>query len=147
MGQLGSQVVQPALPPIGFRLYSENRIGDVMAFLDSYAVEVWKKGKVYLRAPVVQCSYDAFCAFDNNGNLNPQIDWSLDLRLVPYGPPDVGDEQARDAKNRWPFFVEYPFRICFAIGDQWWEFGFTPGKVYQERRMDREKMRHLRSQG
>jgi hypothetical protein len=138
MGRLGIQTIRPALPPLGFRFYSANQLGDVMAFLDSYAVEVWKEGKVYLRAPVAQCGYNPLCAF--GGNLNPQIDWSLDLRLVPYGPPDAGDGQVHNTKNRWPFFVEHPFRIFFAIGDQWWQFHFTPGKTYQERRVNLEDM-------
>lgn len=123
-----------------FLFNSSCRLSDIRAMLDSYGVEVWNQGLLYRRAPLH--------SFPLGGGeptvlpwekcLFPIIDTTVDVRLCRYEPPSEGDflTGIRERCTRWPFYVEEPLEIMFRMGDQWWKYKFTPGKTYEERRID-----------
>ena len=128
----GSKPMKPT-----FIISAEATLSDSRALLDSYAVELRKDGVVMFCGPL------HFCEMTETGRetswdvrLGP--DPSLDLRLVRYEPPAEDDflEGIRERATRWPFYVHEPLIICLSVDEQWWQWTFTPGKVYEERRFD-----------
>jgi hypothetical protein len=119
--------------PLLFRFSPESHLSDIRALMDSYAVEVFNQSRLYIRCPLHHCGLDEGQSFSSN--LFPAINWALEVRLCQWNPP-VKDflERIRERNTRWPFFVEYPLTIRLRIGDQWWEYAFSPGKTYEERR-------------
>ncbi len=124
---------------IFMRFSPESRLSDIRALLDSYAVELWKDGLLYRRCPIHSCDM-----YEGQGMLKefslPAIDYRIDVRMCTFEPP-AKDFLAgiRERRTRWPFFVEYPLSIVFWVADQWWQYGFTPGKQYEDRRMEYEQ--------
>lgn len=128
---------------VKFLISEDSTIADVRALMDSYSVEVLKDSLVIFRGPLHACEmiergpfeatkYQAEKLWDFTF---PVIDESLELRLIQYEPPTEEDalEGIHERATRWPFFVNSPLVIHFAIGEQWWQWTFTPGKVYDVR--------------
>lgn len=130
-----------------FLISAESTIADVRALMDSYAVEVLKDSLVYFRGPLHACKMDAAGVgqfeFDRR-RANPVVpfdlalpalDKSLELRLIRYEPPTEDDflEGIRERTTRWPFYVNAPLVICLSLDEQWWQYTFTPGKLYDVR--------------
>ncbi len=111
---------------------SDVLLSDLRAALDSYAVEVIKDGKVHRRAPLHSIKpYGPYCnplPLDFKFTL-PAIDYKIEVRMYLY-------RVSAGSFARCPFFVESPFTITFLLSDQWWEYKFTPGKKYEDRKLD-----------
>ena len=119
---------------------SESKLADIRALLDSYAVELSKGKSVYLRSPLHFLEYGGEppqqVSQQALEKLFTPIDTSLTLRMIRYEPPS-GDEDflngIRERNTRWPFYVHQPLSVMFALGEQWWEWKFSPDKTYTER--------------
>jgi len=109
------------------RFSPDSKLSDLIALLDSYSVEVHtEKGLSLLRCPVYML-YPSLVMLDSGfGFAEP-----VALKLCSHQEPD--DESGRMLKTRWPFFVDQPLSVQFALGNQWWQYDFNPGKTYQER--------------
>ncbi len=120
------------MPGTIFMYFSgHSKYSDVCAALDSYAVELYHKGKQLLGVPLHSCS-DLSEAPAFSGQT--EIDKTIDLRMVQYSPaPDDFLKGIRERTTRWPFWVESPMEVCFRYGDQWWVYKFTAGKTYLDR--------------
>jgi hypothetical protein len=123
----------------------ESRLSDIYATLDSYAVEIVKDNLVYRRCPLH--AVELYEPLDSSPKIDfktftiPAMDFKTEVRMIRFGlPPGETDYLShRERKPRWPFFVEHPIRIMFLLADQWWDYRFTPGKKYEDRRMEYEK--------
>jgi len=125
---------------VTFLFSPESRLNDIMALLDSYAVEAWKDGLVYFRAPLHFCKLRESAppkTIESVQDSFPTIDKTLDVRLIQYEPPIDDDflEGIRERYTRWPFYVQDPLRIMLYVGDQWWDYIFSPGRTYQDRQI------------
>ena len=121
-----------------FMVYSpESKLDDIRSLMDSYALEVWKGGLLFIAAPLHWCKYGDQPMKPFDGTF-PAIDTAVELRLVRWEPPQRDDilEGIRERQTRWPFFVNSPMAIKFALADQWWEYHFSPGKMYKNRRFE-----------
>jgi hypothetical protein len=128
-------------------LSSEARMEDIRALIDSYAVVLLDKGRVRLEWPIQICGLgvnawasDALAKADKwplpHVRPTPRfdlIDPELDLRMVQWQPP--ADTCRSNLCTRWPFYVDYPLQVTFMVGEQWWQFDFTPGTKYEGRRV------------
>ena len=127
--------------PITMRFSAAAHLSDVRALLDSYAFELWKHGWLWRAGPLHVCELAEDDAAFPPLTPIPVFDKSLDLRLVRYAPTaDQKDLLAgiRERSARWPVWVEYPVAIVFTLGDQWWQYQFTPGNTYEERTVTRD---------
>lgn len=120
---------------VRFRFSPMSRLGDIRALLDSYGVEVWMEGLLYLRAPLHFCELASGEAAAS-GLAFPAVDKKIDLRLCRFEPPAEDFlEGIRERSTRWPFFVNDPLEVVLYLGDQWWVYKFTPSRFYEERRI------------
>lgn len=107
-------------------------VNDLVAMIDTYALEVWKNDRLILRAPLhcFKIGPDPAKIADVIGF--PSIEPSLNVDLVITDfPPN------KDSKARVPFFVRDPASVHIQICDQWWEYQFAPSKSYRDRRLPR----------
>jgi hypothetical protein len=114
-----------------------SKLTDIEALLDSYAVVLSRDTKALQSGPLSQLEMTggigaraepvrAMTAED----LNSEIDPALDLCIIQCAPLA---EENRESKARWPFFVESELHVVFSVGDQWWQYDFSPGKTYTDR--------------
>jgi hypothetical protein len=131
-GKSGSEKCAVNGPPQILMDFSpESKYSDVCAILDSYAVELNVLGRTQFRADLHCCGLDEGQGWSNDSTAD--IDTTLELRMIRYQPsPEMC---FREIATRWPFYVEAPLNIRFRFGDQWWVYGFTPGKAYGNREM------------
>lgn len=101
---------------------------DVLAFFDSYAVEVWRGGRLVLRQPVRYCEH----ADQPWPDRDSKIDRAVKLKLIRWSPPD-NDWSNQPPYTRWPFYVNDRLHAFFKVSDQWRTFTFDSGKTYEER--------------
>jgi hypothetical protein len=137
-------------PPRAARmvLSPQSRVNDTIALFDSYGLEVKKDGLilfsgalfflspgcVFESRPYFVPSMKAWESFTQQQTFFPKIDPSLSVRMVRWQPsPD--NPRTLTTHTRWPFYVDDPLAVYFSLEDQWWEFGFTPGSMYEERRI------------
>jgi len=134
-----SRTVLWVLQTVRMMFSGPSRLTDIIALMDSYGIELWQRGLLFLRAPLPWCEYVEYGAAPRFDGTIPAIDDAIEIRLVRFEPPTEGDvlEGIRERQTRWPFFVESPLEIWLATGDQWWCYQFSPGKTYEERRFDR----------
>lgn len=119
-------------PKLFLHFSAESRPADMIPLMHCYAAELRKLQKVMLRCPLYFCRMDTYEIAEGTGWTNPfpEIDRTMDcqlLRAVPLVQRD-GDENWR-----WPFYVNNPLCLTLRVGDQWWQYSFTPGKTYEER--------------
>jgi hypothetical protein len=117
----------------------ETRVLDMMALLDSYAVEIRKNERVYFRSPV------CFLQLDRGQGwpvaLGAEVDLTVSIELVQFEPDDSDYFPRRSYSTRWPFYVVDPLAIRIRVTDQWSEYHFSPGNIYKDRRDMRRDMR------
>lgn len=120
-------------PALYFQVSPECRLADLLALLDSYMVEVWHGGILVRRCPISRIAFGtplpSQAVAEPGLALDIQIDPTIDIRLAEYIP--VGGETV--GNHRWPFYVREPLTIKFTLGDQWWQFSFSPGKTCGDR--------------
>lgn len=118
---------------------SESRYEDVCALLDSYGISVSRNGLVYIQCPVIFLEPGYYATSPGTVgfglNINPVIDESLNLRMIQY-EPHTDLESTVEHHTRWPFYVHHPLSILFRLGDNWWQYDFTPNKTYVERHIE-----------
>ena len=109
---------------------SESRLSDSIALLDTYGVQVWNHGLLLQQGPLCYCAnYESLIRpLKEAADLFPVIDQTIEVRLIHW--------PLSERKDRWPFFVESPLKILLTLGDQWWEYAFSPGRMYEERGWD-----------
>jgi hypothetical protein len=113
---------------------AESKLADIRACLDSYGLSVTKNGLLYLQCPL---HFLELGPHPKTWDFN-KIDESLNLRMIRYEPPTDDDflEGIRERNHRWPFYVHQPMSVFFCLGDNWWQYSFTPDKTYVERHID-----------
>ena len=104
------------------RIQYSGFVGDVVALAQSYALEIRKDGRVPL--------YHFSVGPDRTkGPLRfAQIDLSLEAVLLLANAPSEEWPNVRV-----PFFVNDPAGVVILVGDQWWQYDFSPGKTYGDR--------------
>ena len=106
-------------------------VGDVIAMAQSYALEVRKDGRIVLRAPLNHFKIGPYPSRLADGPIISVVDESLDVHLLILDTPE------EDTKARNPFFVNDPAKALITMGDQWWQYGFSPQKFYADRYIPR----------
>lgn len=125
---------------VSFIVKADSKRDDLCAFLDSYAVEISRNDKVFLRMPVAFLEYPLPVAFGQGGwawesfrsTAQPTIDKSVTMRLL-HGPINTDPESERGDHFRHPFFVGDAFSVSFGFAEQFWQFDFSTNKIYGDR--------------
>ena len=108
------------------RIQYSGFVGDVVALAQSYALEIRKDGRVQFRGPLYHFSVGPD---RTKGPLRfAQIDLSLEAVLLLANAPSEEWPNVRV-----PFFVNDPAGVVILVGDQWWQYDFSPGKTYGDR--------------
>lgn len=120
-----------------FTFSPESSVGDIKAFMDTYGVHVLKDGTTVLRGPLWNLTHGTGLYKQETES---EINRSLEIRLFHCDVTQVEDHRLSQIRlcPRWPFYVYNPLTAVFYIKDQWWQYNFTPGKLYKERTMERE---------
>lgn len=127
-------------------LSPQSHLADVMALMDSYAVELSDRNHIYGRMPLIYCEGTGILKFgastlieEFRATISPEFTSpdDLSLRLIQYSPPprDNYDREKGEpaASTRWPFYVTAQLELELAYEKKWWKFVFTPEKLYTER--------------
>ncbi len=119
-----------------FTFSPESLLSDIRSCLDSYAVEVYRAGLITQRFPLHGLRYRVVDPPNWDAPAVPVLNPTIDIRLCQFTPAkDDFLNGIRERKTRWPFFVIQPMIIVLTLGDQWWQYNFTPGKFYEDRRI------------
>lgn len=110
-----------------------SRLSDIEALFCTYGIILTRDGKICQTGPLygLECVGGIGILGSKREwptELLPAIDNAIEIRMVRLESPAVND-----AAPRWPFWVSKPVSVKFSIGDQWWQYDFSPGKTYRER--------------
>jgi hypothetical protein len=101
----------------------ESQVSDIVAFVESYAVEVYRATQLQLRVPLTMLGLKGFGSVPTE---TPAIDITLRVALI-------GNCMRKGrVPRRWPFSVDSEMIVLVFVGEQWWRFGFEPRKEYRD---------------